>query len=63
VLKNPNKAEMEQMFPLATVKNGDGSTANHLVLWLEALFEPSAVPAVTETTSGSAEIVCSASPL
>ena len=54
VLKNPNKAEMEQqMFPLlATVKNGDGTVLlqNHLGdFGLEALLNPPAVPAATAT--------------
>lgn len=52
VLKNPNKAEMEQqMFPLlATAKNGDGTVLlqNHLGdFGLEALLNPPAVPAAT----------------
>ena len=54
VLKNPNKAEMEQqMFPLlATAKNGDGTVLlqNHLGdFGLEALLNPPAVPAITAT--------------
>jgi hypothetical protein len=53
VLKNPNKAEMEQqMFPLlTTIKNGDGTVLlqNHLGdFGLEVLLNPPAVPATTE---------------
>lgn len=61
VLKNPNKAEMEQqMFPLlASVKNGDGTVLlqNHLGdFGLEVLLNPPAVPAVPATTTTTTTI-------
>lgn len=55
VLKNPNKAEMEQqLFPLLnTTKNGDGSVLlqNHLGdFGLELLLNPSVVPVPAEAS-------------
>ncbi len=68
VLKNPNKAEMEQqMFPLlATVKNGDGTVLlqNHLGdFGLEALLNPPAAPETTATTTTVPVAATSNSPM
>ncbi|MDP3590138.1 MAG: hypothetical protein Q8R54_06320, partial [Methylobacter sp.] len=65
VLKNPNKAEMEQqLFPLLnTAKNGDGSVLlqNHLGdFGLELLLNPPVVPAPADAPAAS---VASATPI